>query len=317
MAHLVPSWPDQVLCKENKRKALAEQQRRWMQQREQEMSRQTADDHDDDLDKINGFLDDIGRTLTGRTLTGPRKIETNVVSSYDETNAMLRDIHLTNSQKRGASHDAEPAARVEAVTAVVSLVRELAPPVRSQRRTATQRAAAERLTQLRPTLYAAVPPPPPLLGSEAFYKHQQEGIRNFRTAYDARVQVHSDALAAGSGWANVAPPASADAIGALAHEIASRHVAPISHQPSAISQVVHASRAEAGGTLAGTLRRPRPEPSTSMVGFTSGKTAGRRGGRVGRSGSIHAALRAAEARGPLLSERDPRVAAPAGDSWHD
>ena len=317
MAHLVPSWPDQVLCKENKRKALAEQQRRWMQQREQEMSRQTADDHDDDLDKINGFLDDIGRTLTGRTLTGPRKIETNVVSSYDETNAMLRDIHLTNSQKRGASHDAEPAARVEAVTAVVSLVRELAPPVRSQRRTATQRAAAERLTQLRPTSYAAVPPPPPLLGSEAFYKHQQEGIRNFRTAYDARVQVHSDALAAGSGWANVAPPASADAIGALAHEIASRHVAPISHQPSAISQVVHASRAEAGGTLAGTLRRPRPEPSTSMVGFTSGKTAGRRGGRVGRSGSIHAALRAAEARGPLLSESDPRVAAPAGDSWHD
>ena len=284
-----------------------------MQQREQEMSRQTADDHDDDLDKINGFLDDIGRTLTGRTLTGPRKIETNVVSSYDETNAMLRDIHLTNSQKRGASHDTEPAARVEAVTAVVSLVRELAPPVLSQRRTATQRAAAERLTQLRPTLYAAVPPPPPLLGSEAFYKHQQEGIRNFRTAYDARVQVHSDALAAGSGWANVAPPASADAIGALAHEIASRHVAPISHQPSAISQVVHASRAEAGGTL----RRPRPELSTSMVGFTSGKTAGRRGGRVGRSGSIHAALRAAEARGPLLSESDPRVAAPAGDSWHD
>ena len=284
MAHLVPSWPDQVLCKENKRKALAEQQRRWMQQREQEMSRQTADDHDDDLDKINGFLDKIGRTLTG-----PLKIETNVVSSCDETNAMLRDIHLTNSQKRGASHDAEPAARVEAVTAVVSLVRELAPPVLSQRRTATQRAAAERLTQLRPTSYAAVPPPPPLLGSEAFYKHQQEGIRCFRTAYDARVQVHSDALAAGSGWANVAPPAPADAIGALAHEIASRHVAPI-------SQVVHASRADAVGTLG----RPRPEPSTSMVGFTSGETAGRRGGRVGRSGSIHAALRAAEARGPLL-----------------
>ena len=282
MSHLVPSWPDQVLCKENKRKALAEQQRRWMQQREQEMSRQAADEHDDDLDKIKGFLDDIGRSLTG-----PRKM--NVVSSYDETNTMLREIHLSNSQRRGASLDAEPAARVEAVTAEVSLVRELAPPVLSQRRTATQRAAAERLTQLRPTSYAAVPPPPPLLGSEAFYKHQQEGIRRFRTAYDARVQVHSDALAAGSGWANVAPPASADAIGALAHEIASRHVAPI-------SQVVHASRADAVGTLG----RPRPEPSTSMVGFTSGKTAGRRGGRVGRSGSIHAALRAAEARGPLL-----------------
>ena len=278
MAHLVPSWPDQVLCKENKRKALAEQQRRWMQQREQEMSRQAADEHDDDLDKINGFLDDIGRSLTG-----PRKM--NVVSSYDETNTMLREIHLSNSQRRGASLDVEPAARVEAVTAVVSLAR-----VRSQRRTATQRAAAERLTQLRATSYATVPPPPPpLLGSEAFYKHQQEGIRRFRTMYDARVQAHSDALADGSGWANVAPPAPADAIGALAHEIASRHVAPI-------SQVVHASRADAVGTLG----RPRPEPSTSMVGFTSGKTAGRRGGRVGRSGSIHAALRAAEARGPLL-----------------
>ena len=40
MAHLAPSWPGQVLCKENKRKALAEQQRRWMEQRSQELLRQ-------------------------------------------------------------------------------------------------------------------------------------------------------------------------------------------------------------------------------------------------------------------------------------
>ena len=37
MAHLAPAWPEQVLCKENKRKALAEQQRRWMEQRQQEL----------------------------------------------------------------------------------------------------------------------------------------------------------------------------------------------------------------------------------------------------------------------------------------
>ena len=33
MAHLAPSWPEQVLCKENKRRALLEQQARWMSQR--------------------------------------------------------------------------------------------------------------------------------------------------------------------------------------------------------------------------------------------------------------------------------------------
>ena len=49
MAHLAPAWPEQVLCKENKRKALAEQQRRWMEQRQQEL-RQRAEEEDGDSD---------------------------------------------------------------------------------------------------------------------------------------------------------------------------------------------------------------------------------------------------------------------------
>ena len=34
MAHLAAAWPDQVRCKENKRRALNEQHESWMRQRE-------------------------------------------------------------------------------------------------------------------------------------------------------------------------------------------------------------------------------------------------------------------------------------------
>ena len=112
----------------------------------------------------------------------------------------------------------------------------------SQRRSAAQRAAAQRLVQPKqqPTTGDERPSrvPAPLIGSESFYKHKQEGIRSYRGAYDSRVNAHFDALAAGSsgraaaGRAGGAPPSTptppSDSIRALAHENASRHVAPIS-----------------------------------------------------------------------------------------
>lgn len=111
----------------------------------------------------------------------------------------------------------------------------------SQRRSAAQRAAAQRLVQPKqqPTTGDERPSgvPAPLIGSESFYKHKQEGIRSYRGAYDSRVNAHFDALAAGSSGRRAdagggAPPSTptppSDSIRALAHENASRHVAPIS-----------------------------------------------------------------------------------------
>lgn len=78
MAHLAASWPDQVLCKENKRKALEAQHKSWMCQRDKALREQptatasnaTAPDphessHEDDelheeLQEITAFLDGVG-----------------------------------------------------------------------------------------------------------------------------------------------------------------------------------------------------------------------------------------------------------------
>ena len=262
MAHLAPSWPDQVLCKENKRKALLEQQRRWMQQRDLELSHPSAseDDDFDMLEDINGFLADVGRTLDG----------------YGASERLVTSVDSETSSLRGA---------LMPPVAVASSLPGGPPPVRSQRRSAAQRAAAERLVQPQKRLQDAAVPAS-LIGSEDFYKYQQEGICQYRTAYNARVGAHYEAVASGTDT-TIAPPAPVDSIGALAHENTSRHVAPI-------SQNVHSSSDWAGSMC----RRPRD--GAAMVGFTSGKTAGRRGGRIGRSDSIHAALQAAKDRGPML-----------------
>ena len=50
MAHLAAAWPDQVLCKENKRRAIQEQQRKWMEQREQALSAAASSAPADDLE---------------------------------------------------------------------------------------------------------------------------------------------------------------------------------------------------------------------------------------------------------------------------
>ena len=101
MAHLAAAWPDQVLCKENKRRALNEQHESWMRQREKAMAQpptaeapaaavaaptaaaSTAaaplaaapvapstpraehedDQLDDELDEMNAFLEGVGQSI--------------------------------------------------------------------------------------------------------------------------------------------------------------------------------------------------------------------------------------------------------------
>ena len=71
--------------------------------------------------------------------------------------------------------------------------------------------------------------PPPLIGSEDFYKHQQAGIKHARQAYNAKVNDHFDSLKRNNGDRSTReePPAPVDQIGSIAHERASRHVADI------------------------------------------------------------------------------------------
>ena len=109
----------------------------------------------------------------------------------------------------------------------MSLIPTGPPPIIPQRRSAAQRAAAQRLLQPKQPLPPERAAPAPLIGSEDFYRRKQEGIKNYRTAYDSRVGAHFDALAGRADTTTAAPPAPTDAIGALAHENASRHVAPI------------------------------------------------------------------------------------------
>ena len=74
MAHMPPSMPEQVLCKENKRRALIEQQRKWMEQRKAEILAQgkpfgerTAQGYDEpddeELDMLNDFVAGVGEAL--------------------------------------------------------------------------------------------------------------------------------------------------------------------------------------------------------------------------------------------------------------
>jgi len=94
MAHLAAAWPDQVLCKENKRRALDAQHASWMRQRERELQKEaprqqpapqaavaaaqpnvataaavpTSPDgprkeDEEELDEINALLDSVGRSL--------------------------------------------------------------------------------------------------------------------------------------------------------------------------------------------------------------------------------------------------------------
>ena len=69
MSNLAASWPEQVLCKENKRKAIAAQREKWMAQRANEMQleqqrlQNLEGSDEDELESINGFLELIGESL--------------------------------------------------------------------------------------------------------------------------------------------------------------------------------------------------------------------------------------------------------------
>ena len=91
MAHLAASWPDQVLCKENKRAALVAQHASWMCQRDRALRKQAAatasnatapaaapeheasSSHEDDelheeLQQITAFLDGVGCAIEDDSL---------------------------------------------------------------------------------------------------------------------------------------------------------------------------------------------------------------------------------------------------------
>lgn len=286
-----------------------------MAEREQVMSREPSttpqprppnataeDDEDDDesLDDLNGFLADVGRTLD--TCEKPQQ-----KAGYEETNAMLRDLHLV---RQGEAFTLKPAVDATFQSDFGNLQPIVTGTVQrstSQRRSAAQRAAAERLVQPQQHRAEQRVAPAPLIGSEDFYKHQQDGIRHYRSVYDARIGAHFDSLAAGTGMATMKAPRPTDGIGTLAYENASRHVAPISQLVRGSSDGVGGSACApswrpiaSSGTTMGTAPAAAMSSAGSMLGFTSEKTAGRRGGRTGRSGSIHAALQAARSRGPML-----------------
>jgi hypothetical protein len=83
MAHLAAAWPDQTLCKENKRRALEAQHDSWMRQREKALETQPQakpaeaapvaterrqDDVDDEINEaelaeMTMFIDGVGRDL--------------------------------------------------------------------------------------------------------------------------------------------------------------------------------------------------------------------------------------------------------------
>ena len=231
MAHLAPAWPDQVLCKENKRRALNEQQRKWMQQREQALAhskvpaaeQEEVGDDDKSLDEINDFLADVGAALAD----GPSSH-----GEYEEANAMLRELHLC---RRGlpATHALPAEAPPHPPPATKESTAQRSSQIPSHRRSAAQRAAAQRLAAPKPSaVWCDERPsrrasPAPLIGSEDFYKHKQEGIRRYREAYDGHVNAHFDALASGHSAAMALPPTvtgSGNSVLALAHENASRHV---------------------------------------------------------------------------------------------
>ena len=112
------------------------------------------------------------------------------------------------------------------VLAAVPAAAPTRPRIIPSQRSAAQKAAAARFQQPRAIVDAQPehkPAPPPLIGSEAFYRHKQSNIKAYRTAYNSRVEQHESALRdGGAGGATAAAPR--DAIGLLAHERASRHV---------------------------------------------------------------------------------------------
>lgn len=146
-------------------------------------------------------------------------------------NALLRDLHLA---RRGVVAPEPPAQTASsAIVAPPSALSALPQRPAIHIRSAAQRAAAQRFAQPRAVAHSSQSSssssPAPLIGCEAFYKHKQANIKHSRAVYDRQVEAHYDSLKqpAGHRAAPLSLPPSSDPIALVAHERASRHVAPI------------------------------------------------------------------------------------------
>ena len=143
--------------------------------------------------------------------------------------AVLREAHLARVGSPSNITDTTQTATAQAKPIIMlnTNTKPLLQSIVPQHRSAAQRAAAQRFSRPSP---AAVKKAlvTPLIGCEAFYKHKQAAIKEYRTAYDTRVDAHFQTLELGQkvpsgGEASVSSSPAA----ALAHEIAGRHVQPI------------------------------------------------------------------------------------------
>ena len=104
MAHLAASWPDQTLCKENKRLALDAQHKSWMSQREKALQQAattapnaTTPGPDelpdpDELAEITAFLDGVGFAIgEEETLAVAAAADDDKASSFEDSDEEFDD----------------------------------------------------------------------------------------------------------------------------------------------------------------------------------------------------------------------------------
>lgn len=151
-------------------------------------------------------------------------------------NALLREVHLaragagrSNNSISAPSKGPVVVASADDNPAVVLNTTELKGRLVPHRRSAAQRAAAQRFTQPSASKPAAAAAHvAPLAGCEAFYMYQQAAIKEYRNAYNSRVDAHYEALENGRPVpSSERSSISSSPAAALAHEIAGRHVQPI------------------------------------------------------------------------------------------
>lgn len=162
-------------------------------------------------------------------------------SSYAEVNSMLRDMHL--QRRPPAAQPAKPAAAAQqkptaaAKPAAAAQQKPAAAlPGRFAQRSAAQRNAAKRLnapSAAGPSTAAPARAPSGYLNPSEehdkryydphFRKYQQAGIKEYRMAYNARVDSHFRGLEEPAAASHEPAAASRTATAALAEEAAARH----------------------------------------------------------------------------------------------
>lgn len=103
MAHLAASWPDQTLCKENKRLALEAQHKSWMSQREKALQQAattapnaTTPGPDelpdpDELAEITAFLDGVGFAIGEEETLAVAAAAADKASSFEDSDEEFDD----------------------------------------------------------------------------------------------------------------------------------------------------------------------------------------------------------------------------------